>query len=286
MILITGATGQLGSAVMKQLLKRTPASQIAALVRDPGKASALEAQGAAIRTGSYDDLASLDRAMQGVEKVLLIAGTDEDNRVRQHQNVIDAARQAGVTCIAYTSRSLKDRRTVSNKLMQAHFETEDAIKASGLNSLLFRNVLYLDAVPGFVGEGVFERGIQLPTAQGRLPFALRSEMGEAIANALLDAPGGQTTYTFTGSQPASFGDIAAALSRLSGKAVTYTPIEPDVFEAHLRARGVPEVVIPRIVGFLTDIRNGQEDEVSSDLEHWLGRRPASLEAGLRSLYNL
>lgn len=92
MILVTGATGHLGSATIDFLLKKLSASQIAALVRDESKASDLKVKGVIIRVGNYDDTASLDKAMKGIEKVLLIAGTDEENRLRQHINVVDAAK--------------------------------------------------------------------------------------------------------------------------------------------------------------------------------------------------
>ena len=284
MILVTGATGQLGTIVIQNLLKKTSADQIAGLVRDESKAAALKEQGVDIRTGNYDDPASLDKAIQ--DKVLLIAGTDEDNRVQQHQNVISAAKKTGVGCLAYTSRTLKDRTTVANKLMEGHFQTEDAIKASGLSYTIFRNVLYMDSLPYFVGEKVFEAGIHLPVGQGKIPFALRHDMGEAIANALLKDDCKNQTYHFTGSESYSFDNVSAALTKLSGKEVTYTPVEPSAFAAQIRERSAPEIIAQRAVGFMTDIKNGQEDEVSPDLETTLGRKPATLEEGLTALYNL
>ncbi|SOD90603.1 SDR family oxidoreductase [Spirosoma fluviale] len=286
MILVTGATGQLGSATIDFLLKKLPSSQIAALVRDKSKAASLTASGVTIRVGSYDDTASLDRAMKGVEKVLLIAGTDEDKRVQQHTNVVDAAKRAGVPFIAYTSRTLKDRSTMANQLMEGHFRTEDYIRTSGLTYALFRNVLYMDAIPQFVGPNVFDGGIHLPAGQGKVPFALRAEMGEAMANALAANDSGSRIYQLTGSEAYSFADVAAALTDLSGKTVQYAPAEPSVFEAQLAGRGVPAVVVQRVIGFLTDIKNGQEDEVSPDLENLLGRKPTSLREGLKTLYKL
>jgi NAD(P)H dehydrogenase (quinone) len=168
--------------------------------------------------------------------------------------------------------------------MDAHFETEDLITASGLNYTIFRNVLYMDALPVFLGEAVFEQGIQLPIGQGKAPYALRSDMAEAIANVLLEDDCGRKIYTFTGTEAYTMQDVAAALSRLTGKVVTYTPLETAVFEAQLRERGVPDLVVPRIVGFLTDIRNGQEEEVSPNLERWLGRPPTTLAQGLKTLF--
>lgn len=110
-------------------------------------------------------------------------------------------------------------------------------------------------------------------------------MGEAIANALLENSGDNSIYQLTGSESYSFGDVAANLADLSGKEVSYTPAEKSVFEAQMKERSTPSAVVQKIVGFLTDIKNGQEEEVSSDLENLLGRKPASLKAGLKVLFN-
>lgn len=230
MLLVTGATGQLGTIVIQNLLKKTSANKIVALVRDASKAADLIDRGVDVRVGSYDDIPSLDKAMQGVDKVLLIAGTDEHKRLQQHQNVVDAAKKAGVQCIAYTSRTLKNRSTLANQLMMGHFQTEDYIKQSGLSYTIFRNVLYMDAIPQFVGGNVFETGIFLPTGQGKVPFALRSDMGEAIANALVADDCANRIYQFTGSKSYSFDDVAATLTDLSGKTVPYISAE----KRHLR----------------------------------------------------
>ena len=286
MILITGATGHLGKAVIQTLLKKMPASQIAALVRDESKAADLKDKGVNIYVGSYDGTDSLDKAMQGIEKVLLISGGDAANALQQHMNVVDAAKKAHVHCIAYTGRYLKDRNTLANQLMKRHFQTEDYIKESGMNYTLFRNILYMDAIPQFVGEKVFDAGINLPAGEGRVAFALRSEMGEAIANALSETGCDNRIYNFTGSESYSFSDVAAALTEVSGKNVHYTAIEPTAFEEQTKQRGLPDAVIQRILHFITDIKNGQESSVSTDLENILGRKPASLKEGLKTFYNL
>jgi NAD(P)H dehydrogenase (quinone) len=219
-------------------------------------------------------------------EVLLIAGTDEEHRLQQHQNVVNVAKKAGVQWLGYTSRTLKDRATMANQLMEGHFQTEDAIKVSGLAYSLFRNVLYLDAIPQFVGAKVAETGIYLPAGQGKVPFALRRELGEAIANVMATDTPAKPTYQLTGRASYSFAEVAAALTDLFGKPVKYTAAEVPAFEQGLKARGLPEVVVGRIIGFMTDIKNGQEDEISPDLEQLLGRQPATLHAGLKELYNL
>ena len=114
MIVITGATEQLGRAVVKQLAKRVAAERIGVFVRDERKAAGLKEQGVKLFVGNYDDFAALDQAMRGVEKVLLISGT-EQNRIQQHQNVVDAAQWAEVQLIAYTSRAVKGKDTASNE---------------------------------------------------------------------------------------------------------------------------------------------------------------------------
>ena len=286
MILITGGTGQLGTAVINHLLAKTPASQLAALVRDESKAADLNRNGVSIRVGNYDDLDSLDRAMQGIDKVLLIAGTDEEKRLQQHKNVMDAAKRASVACVAFTSRALSDKNSLENRLMDSYFTTEDYLKASGLTYAIFRNVLYMDAIPQFVGEKVFETGINVPAGEGKVSFALRDELAETIANVLLAGDCTNRTYTFTGNHAYSFGDVAAALTSLSGKEVTYTSLEKTEFETRMQARGLPDVIVKRITAFITDIKNGQEADISADMENALGRKPISLEDGLKKLYKL
>ncbi|MEP7037597.1 MAG: hypothetical protein ABI891_04580 [Acidobacteriota bacterium] len=111
-------------------------------------------------------------------------------------------------------------------------------------------------------------------------------MGEAVTNALLESNCHNRTYKFTGSEAYSFDDVAAALSELSGKRVNYTPLEKTAFETQMKERGLPDMMVQRITGFLTDIKNGQEEETSLDLKNMLGRKPASLEEGLKALFNL
>lgn len=283
-ILITGAAGHLGSAVIETLLKKTPAQQIAALVRQEEQQSELQSKGLQAFVGNYDDINSLEKAMNGCDKVLLISAGDEGDRMQQHRNVIDTAKKAGVKCIAYTGRNLKDQKTLANKLMVEHFQTEDYIKESGLSYLIFRNALYMDVLPLFVSKQVFETGIFQPAGEGKVAFALRKEMGEAMANVLFTEDCENKIYQFTGSEASSFYDVASVLSDISGKEVKYTPVEIPAFEKMMKEKGLPEAMVQKIADFNADIKNGQEAEVINDLENKLGRKPASLEEGLKILF--
>lgn len=286
-MLVTGATGHLGTAVIEAALKQIPANQISALVREESKGDVLRSKGVRVVVGNYDNVHSLEAAMKGVEKVLLISSTDEGNRIQQHRNVVDTAKKMGVDCIAYTSRSLRDKNTVVNQLMMEHFETEDYIKQSGLKYTIFRNILYMDAIPQFIGGAMaLERGIFQPAGDGKVAFALRSEMGEAMANVLLKEECENKTYNFTGDKAYSFYDIATALTELSGKEVKYNDVETVVFEGMMKQRNVPDSMIKKIVGFITDIKQNQEAVISNELELTLGRKPTSLKDGLKKIFGL
>ena len=285
-ILVTGATGILGSAVIETLLTKISPQQIHVLSRNDEKLVEMQSKGFNAFRGDYDDTDSLEQAMIGVNSVLLISAGDEGDRMKQHKNVIDAAKNVGVMNIAYTSRCLRDRNTLVNKLMNDHFDTENYIAESGLNYTIFRNILYMDVIPLFVGKQVFETGISQPAENGKVAFALRQEMGEAMANVLLNEPFANKTYKFTGNEAYSFYDVANALTELSGKEVKYTPVEASDFERMMLKKGLPASMIKKIVGFNTDIKNNQESEITDDLEIHLGRKPTSLKDGLKILFDL
>ncbi len=288
MILITGATGKLGSKVIDTLLRsNVPAAGIAALVRDETKAAGLTKAGIDIRIGDYDDKDSLDRAMQGVEKVLLVSGLDMGKVVRQHRQVVDAAKKAGVNCLAYTSNCLRDPETVINTIMHTHFQTEKYIMASGLNYIIFRNVLYMDSMVTFMlGNRVPDPAIVLPAGEGRVSYALRSDQAEAIGHVLAGNDCSSRIYSFTNSRTYSFHDVARALSELTGKPIVYTPVDMPAYRELAGRSGVPEYAVNAMESFLTDIRNGQGSTVSPDMETALGRKPTDLKAGLKQLLNL
>jgi NAD(P)H dehydrogenase (quinone) len=286
MILVTGATGHLGSAVVSHLLKNTAATNIVAFARDENKAKDLKGKGIEVRIGTYDDISSLNLAMKSIEKLLLISGNGP-TRLQQHKNVVDAAKKAGVKHLVFTSIALKDMKTAALRgLMEDLYQAEDYIKQSGLIYTVLRNTLYTGATPLFGVDKVIKTGISLPTGTGKVPFALRREMGEAAANALLQSGHENKTYELTAGDLYSYKDVADALSALSGKTVTYTDADNVTFPAQLKEFGLPDIVVLLVTNFSADVKSHQFENVTSNLEKLLGRKPASLKEGLKEVFNL
>lgn len=286
MILVTGATGHLGSLVVENLLKEISANQIAVLVRDENKATDLKAKGVHIRVGSYQDKASLEAAFQGVDKLLLISSNDFNDRIGQHKNVVDAAKNAGVKHIFYTGVSLKDIENSPIKpLLGDHYETEDYIKASGLTYTFLQNSLYFEVIPMFVGANVLETGIYFSAGDGKVAFASRHDLGEATANILTTVGHENKTYNLTGSEAYSFADIANELSELSSKTITYVNPEADAFEAMLKQFGLPDGIVLMSVLFAAAIKNDDFNLPNNTLEQLLGRKTTDLKSFLKSTYS-
>jgi NAD(P)H dehydrogenase (quinone) len=174
---------------------------------------------------------------------LLISGGRAENGLEQHQNVVDAAKIAGVKTIAYTSRCLQTRNTLANELMKRHFLTEDYILSSGMNYVFFRNILYMDAMVTFLGKNVLETGIFLPAGEARASYALRGDQAEAIGNVLTTQGHSRRVYDFTNIETYSFYDLASALSELSGKKVSYTPVDTVTFQHKATEMGIPAFAV-------------------------------------------
>ena len=159
-LLITGATGQLGSQIVSELTAKYPIAQLSVLARSSEKGLPFTEKGITVKIGNYQDPSSLVEAMQGIDSVLLISSSDFNDRIGQHKNVIDAAKAAGVQHIFYTGVAIKDIETSPLKpLLGDHFETEEYIKQSGLTYTFLRNSLYADVVPMFIGANVLETGV-------------------------------------------------------------------------------------------------------------------------------
>lgn len=287
-ILVTGATGHFGKAAIDALLKKGhPASAIIALVRDENKAAVLKTQGVEIRTGDYENYTSLVNAFTGVDKLLLVSSNDVNNRSAQQANAVKAAREAGVKYILYTSFVRKDESDASPIafVAQSHIATEKAIRDSGLTYTIFRNNLYLDYVPVFIGEKVLNTGIFWPAGNTPGAFALREEMAEAAANVLLSSGHDNKEYNVSNTASWTFPQVAETISKASGKQISYISPSQTEYKTALTTAGVPELYVNMFAGFAEAIRIGEFDTTTNtDFERLLGRKPTSLEEYLTTVY--
>jgi NAD(P)H dehydrogenase (quinone) len=285
--LVTGATGHFGKATIDFLLaKGIPATNIAALVRDESKAQELKNKGVQLRTGDYNDPAALKAAFQGIDKLLLVSGTDIENRQKQHENAVQAAKEAGVKHLIYTS-FVRKNETESNPLgplAQSHMATDKAIKASGIPYTILLNSLYADALPLFIGNNVKETGIFFPAGDGKTAFTLRTDLAEAAANVLAGTGHENREYVLASPEKNSFHDIAQSISELNGVSITYTSPGQEVFKDALTQAGVPPVYIGISAAFAEAIHQGEFDVPSSDLEQLLGRKATPLKEYLKAAY--
>jgi len=287
MILVTGATGPLGKAVVEFLLQKTPASNIAALVRDPAKAEDLKAQGVDIRQGDYNDYASLVKAFTGIDKLYFVSGNDIPNRSVQQANVVRAAKQAGVKHALYTSFLRKNETSTSPIALvaQAHLETEAALMAGGIAYTILRHTLYTDMLPFFMGDKVLESGVIFqPAGEGKVSYALRTDMAEAAANILTSQGHENKIYEIAGNDAVSYQEVAKIMSDLSGKSINYISPTQESFREELTKAGVPEHYIGLFGGFAEGIKQGEFDHTDPTLEKLLGRKPVSVKEYLKTVY--
>jgi NAD(P)H dehydrogenase (quinone) len=240
MIAITGASGQLGRLVIAELLKKEPASEIVAVVRNPAKVADLAALGIAVRAAAYDQPAALVAAFQGVTRLLLISSSEVGQRAVQHRNVIDAAKQAGVGLVAYTSLLHADTSPLG--LAGEHRETEAALKASGLPHVLLRNGWYtenyLASVPPALQHGVFIGAAGV----GKIASAARADYAAAAAAVLVLADQAGKVYELAGDDAYTLTELVAELGQQSGKPVVYRNLSQSDFAAALRGAGLPAPV--------------------------------------------
>ena len=287
MILVTGATGNYGKATIDFLLKKgISANSISALVRDEAKAEDLKAKGINLRIGDYDNYATLVEAFKGVDKLLLVSGSDVVNRGQQHENAVKAAKEAGVNHILYTSFERKNDTETSPIafLAKSHIDTENLIKASGMTYTILKNNLYLDALPMFFGEQVLVTGIFLPAGDTKSAFALRNDMAEATANILTSEGHGNKEYSFSNTENISLQEIAQILSEIVGKQINYVSPPQDLYVETLTAAGVPAEYIGMFAGFAEAIKQGEFSAEKTDLENLLGRKPTTAKAFLKEIY--
>lgn len=236
---VTGATGQVGRLVLDELLTHTEASNIVALARDPSALSAYAAKGVQVRQADYDDPDSLEAAFQGIDRVLLISGNAVGQRERQHGNVIDAAKAAGVSYLAYTSILKGDQSPLA--LAPEHVATEKLLANSGLNYDVLRNGWYSENYTMGLAPSLESGKIFGAVGEGKLSTATRADFAAGAAAALLRGKGGDV-YELAGDEAWTMQDFAAEVSRQSGRQVEYVDQSEADYARTLEGAGLPPPV--------------------------------------------
>lgn len=270
MIVITGATGQLGRLVIEQLLEKVPASQIVAAVRNPEKAADLAARGVQVRQADYSQPSTLDSAFAGAEKILLISSSEVGQRTAQHAAVIDAAGRAGVSLLAYTSVLHADTSLLG--LAEEHRQTEAALAQSAVPSVLLRNGWYSENYTAGIAGDLAHGGHFGCAAEGRISSAARADYA-AAAVAVLTAsePQAGKVYELAGDGSYTLSEFAAEVSRQAAQPLPYTDLPEAQYKAALLQAGLPEFVAELLANADAAAAKGALFDDGQQLSRLIGR---------------
>lgn len=274
---ITGATGQLGRLAVAEFVKRVDPKSIVALARNPDKAGGL---GVSVREADYDRPATLDAALRGVERLLLISASEVGKRVAQHANVISAARAAGVKHVVYTSLLHATESPLG--LAPEHRETEELLAASGLSITILRNGWYTENYTGNLRAAIEHGAILGSAGEGRIASATRLDFAEAAAIvSSFDGHAGKT-YELAGDEAYTLAELAEEVSRQTGKNIVYNDLPESEYADALRTMGLPEPFAKLLANCDALVKEGALFDESRDLSRLLGRPTTPLAEAVRA----
>lgn len=284
-LIVTGASGQLGRRVV-ELLAESGAGRVVAVTRTPEKLADLAPKGVTARPGDFDNPAGLKAAFAGGERLLLISTDAVDRpgrRVEQHARAIEAAKQAGIAHVVYTSIAHADTSTL--RVAQDHLATERALRASGLGFTFLRNNLYMESallmllgLPQAIATGT----LAAATGNGAAAFITRENCARAAAAALAGATEASRALEITGPAAVTAADVARLAGAVTGKPVRFVNIAPEELKAGLLKANLPEPVADLVVDFQRGIATGQLGPASGDFMALTGHGAISVEDYLRA----
>lgn len=280
-ILVTGATGKLGSKIVKLLLNKVPTEQLAVSVRNPEKAEGLLARGVEVRQGDFDHPESLDTAFKGVDRLLIIsADGDNELRIKQHKNAVEAAERAGVKFIAYTS--IANSKESTNVLASPHQATEEAILKTGIPYSFLRNNWYLEnEIPSI--QGVIAGAPWVTSAgNGKVGWALQQDYAEAAVEVLTGDGHENAIYELSG-KLLTQEELVSELGEVLGKEISVQQVDDNTYADIMKGAGLPDFLIPLLVGIQKSIREGTLDVESNDFKKLLGRPALPVNEGLKQI---
>lgn len=280
-MLVTGATGKLGTKIIDSILKTVPASQLVVSVRNPEKAAGLRARGVEVRLGDFDRPETLDSAFAGIDRLLIIsADGDNETRIRQHTSAVAAAERARVNFIAYTS--LGNASESKMFLAPPHKATEEAILKTGIAYSFLRNNWYFENEISSI-QGVKAGAPWVTSAvSGKVGWALQQDYAEAAAAVLTGTGHENTIYELSGKLMTQE-EFAAALGTVLGKEVPVHQVDDTTYADIMKGAEVPEFIIPFLVDIQKDIRAGALEIESNDFETLLGRPATPINEALKQI---
>ncbi|AXL88876.1 NAD(P)-dependent oxidoreductase [Streptomyces sp. CB09001] len=278
MIIVTGATGQLGRRIVEHLLARVPTEQVGVSVRDPGhpQARTFADQGVRVRRGDFADAESLAHAFEGASQVLLVS-VDKlgEECVKQHRTAIEAAVTAGARRILYTSQ-MGAGAASHFQACRDHAATEEILRGCGVPFTSLRNGFYAASATRFLDHALETGAIRLP-ADGPVAWTTHGDLAEATAAVLADEGRFEgPTPPLTASRALTFDDIAALASEVTGREFTRSTAPEAGFRDQLLAQGVPEQYADQLLGIFAAARAGEFATTDPTLAALLDREPVGM----------
>ena len=281
MLLVCGANGNLGGAVVAALRRSVGPAGFIAGTRDPQSpfARSLAHSGVQVRRVDYDDPASLPEAFAGIEAVLIISTyADNSRRLQQHLNVIEAAKAVGVRRLVYTSFLDAGPDALSEHSRLVHYPTEQALIRSGLDYTILRHALYADLFIGDLSLTLETGVLHRASGTAACAYIARDDLGVSAAAVLANKGHENRIYTETMLQPLTGDEVAQTLGEVFGREIRYEAVAaedwPVFMERHL---GVPLVLARSAIGTMRAIESGAFDVATTDYERIAGRKPRTLE---------
>ncbi|WP_281897580.1 NmrA family NAD(P)-binding protein [Micromonospora humidisoli] len=273
MFVITGATGQLGSRIVDQLLARVSAATVGVSVRDVDKAAHLAERGVRVRRGDFTDPATLEQAFAGADQVLIVsAAIRGGDAVGANRAAIDAACAAGATRILYTSHQAASRDSLFPAQV-THAVTEEHLAATGVPFTALRNGFYASTLGFVIGDAVTTGRLVAP-ADGPVSWTAHDDLAEAAAIALAGRGGlDGVTPALTAGEALDLAAVADILTDLTGRTVTRVVLDDDEWRSTAVARGMPEAAADFTLGMYRAARRGEFAVTDPALQTLLGRRP-------------
>lgn len=277
---ITGATGQLGRLVVEKLKQRTNADHLIALVRAPQKAADMNIVS---RVFDYNKPETLVESLKGIDYLLLISSNEIGQRKRQHENVIEAAQKAGVKWMIYTSLLHADTSTLN--LAAEHVATEQALIKSGIPFTLLRNGWYTENYMS-AATGAVKAGVLIGSAgNGKISSAARADYAEAAAVILTTPNNEGKTYELSGDESYTLTDLAAELSRQTGKTISYNNLPEDKYAAALTSAGLPAPLAEALASWDFSASKGDLHDESHILSKLIGHSTTPLSVVVKKALN-